>query len=47
MFVEPEYLSQILVRLTKPETGASPVTTNHAAKGSVFVNFTNPGNFQN
>ena len=25
---------------------ASPVTTNHAAKGSVFVNLRNPGNLE-
>ena len=30
-----------------PSAVASPVTTNHAAKGSVFVNLTSPGNFKN
>jgi len=30
-----------------PSAVASPVTTNHAAKGSVFVNLPSPGNLKN
>jgi len=29
-----------------PSAVASPVTTNHAAKGSVFVNLRSPGNLK-
>ena len=34
-------------RATRIPSGvASPVTTNHAAKGSAFVNLRNPGNLK-
>ena len=34
------------VRYPIPSDVASPVTTNHAAKGSVFVNLRNAGNLK-
>ena len=43
-----ELIAPRIDRTTRISSGvASPVTTNHAAKGSVFVNLINGGNFPN
>ena len=42
---EPLQMAPRTDRTTRIPSGvASPLTTNHAAKGSVFVNLRNPGN---